>query len=29
MKGLQTVAEEYKEEDIYNMDESALFKKMM
>jgi hypothetical protein len=29
MKGLQTVAGEYQEEDIYDMDESALFWKMM
>jgi hypothetical protein len=25
IKGLQTVAGEYQEEDIYNIDESALF----
>jgi hypothetical protein len=29
MKGLQTVAGIYKEEDIYNIDESALFWRMM
>ena len=29
MKGLQTVAGEYQEEDVYNMDESALFWRMM
>ena len=29
MKGLQTVAGEYQEEDVYNMDKSALFWRMM
>ena len=29
MQGLQTVAGEYEEEDIYNMDESGLFWRMM
>ena len=29
MKGLQTVAGEYEEENIYNMDESGLFWRMM
>lgn len=29
MKGLQTIAGEYQEEDIYNMDETGLFWKMM
>ena len=29
MKGLQTIAGEYQEEDIYNMDETGLYWKMM
>jgi hypothetical protein len=29
IRALQTVAREYQEEDIYNMDESGLFWRMM